>query len=142
MTLTLKTKSAADSIKAPPQVDRRGDISIPLQASNGRLRIVRGDDLSIQTIATALGEGDHINAFRLDEALGASMIFENVEGEKRSTILAKVRAIFDEFERQNRFRLIPESVRFDSEVGEQEIRLLLMFYDLESDAAISTAIDF
>lgn len=129
--MTLTQKPAALAIGISPPASRRGDLAIPVRADSlGRLAIVQGDDLSFQTIATALRDGSNENAWRQDDALGESMVFDPSDESTRIKITIKIRQIFDDFEREKRFRLIPESLVWTSAPGTLEVSL--KFIDLET----------
>lgn len=131
--VALFQKPTSLEIKPSPQQSGRGDLALPIRADpNGRLATVTGDALASQTISTALRDGSNENAFRYQRALGEAMIFDVNDEVVRAKIIVRLRDIFAGFEREKRFRLLQESLKWAS-VG-PELVLSFQYLDLETSS--------
>jgi len=110
----------ATGLKLPMGVDATGGAAM-----------VEGEDNNEQIIKTALSDCDNEHAFQQDLGLGADMIFDISDPATRARILRKVKAIFDRFEAQYRFRLLTDTIRWS--VDEGDLTLKFMYHDIESD---------
>ena len=99
----------------------------------GGLSLVSGDDNSIKIIKTALGDNDNDNAFQQDIGLGADIVFALDKPDSRAQIVRRLRVIFADFERQNRYRLLRDTVKFIEAPGTGELTLEFRYLDLETD---------
>lgn len=108
-------------------------LSVPMGVSpTGGMATVSGQDNNDKIIRLALGSGDNENAFQQDVCLGDDHVFDIADPAFRGHILNRIRKIFERFERQKRFKLLPETVEW-SEGAEQETVLTFRYLDLESD---------
>lgn len=128
----MKQKPQADiGVELPKPRGRRG-LALPIRASSGGGFVTStGDDASFERIATALGDDENRNAFRQAASLGQAMIFDASDANVRSRIRSRLVTIFDSFEREKRYRLLPETIEWREGVGELE--LTFRYHDLESD---------
>jgi len=107
-------------------------LKIPLGVdASGGAAMVESDDLNTQLIMTALSDCDNENAFQQELGLGPEMIFDLSDPGARAKILRRVYQIFDNFEAQHRFRLLRETIRWETEDG--DLSLHFTYHDLESD---------
>jgi len=107
-------------------------LAVPIGVGpTGGAKISSGDEQADKIIRLTLGDDESDNPFhpqrRLDEH-----IFELPSTQRRGVILTRVRERFDEFERQRRFRLLPETITWDTS-SEAEETLIFRYTDLEAD---------
>jgi hypothetical protein len=118
-------------VELPKSRGRRG-LALPIRAgSGGGFATSTGDNAGFERIATALGDDDNRNAFRQSQALGLAMVFDVADPGVRARIRAKLTAVFDGFEREKRYRLLPETIEWRE--GNGELELTFKYHDLESD---------
>lgn len=112
--------------------EKRRGVSIPLRSTSaGRLATSIGESLDIERISTALTDGDNENPFRQDRTMGSSMIFDAGSPAVRARIMSRLRVVFAEFERQQRYRLLAESIEWE-QTG-PELILTFKYHNLEAD---------
>lgn len=97
----------------------------------GGLRLARGDEQDRNILALILGSDENDNAFQQGIGVGESMIFDINDPIARADILARVRRVFDKFERLKRFALREDTLRWSSADGEMVLEF--MYVNLESD---------
>jgi len=108
--------------------------ALPVRASSsGGIRLVGGDENNDKLISLALGSDENENAFQQDIGLGDFMVFDTESPAIRGKIMSRLRKIFQRFEAQKRFRLLPETVEWSSDQGNQDLILQFKYHDLESD---------
>lgn len=109
-------------------------IRIPVGVNqSGGTAMIEGDAHKKQLITTAMSAGESANAFQQDINLKEGMIFGNDTPLLRSRILRRLRAIFVDFESQNLFRLLPETIEWEKKPDEGELILSYKYIDLETD---------
>ncbi len=119
-------------VELPKSRGRRG-LALPIRAgSGGGFATSTGDDAGFERIATALGDDDNRNAFRQSQSVGLAMVFDVADPGVRARIRAKLMTVFDGFEREKRYRLLPETLAWRE--GNGELELTFKYHDLESDA--------
>ncbi len=112
--------------------EKRRGLSIPLRATSaGRAATSIGEDLDFERIATALSDGDNENPFRQGRTMDSAMIFDAGSPTVRARIMAKLRDVFAEFERQQRYRLLPETIEWQQEGV--ELILTFKYHNIEAD---------
>lgn len=128
----MKQKSTVSiGVELPKPRGRRG-LALPIRASSGGgFFTSTGDQAGFERIATALGDDENRNAFRQDSGLGLAMIFDASDPGIRARIRAKLTTVFDGFEREKRYRLLPETIEWIEGSGELELKFT--YHDLESD---------
>lgn len=99
--------------------------------ATGGTAMVDGETANRQIIMTALSDCDSENAFQQDLGVGSDMVFDISDPTARAKTLQKLRLIFDKFEAEHRFRLLPETARWTVDQG--ELTLEFMYHDIESD---------
>lgn len=92
-----------------------------------------GDDNDKKIIALALGSDDNENAFQQDIGLGIDMIFGISDPGIRGRIINRLKAIFRNFQAQQRFSLFTASIKFTEDSKTQELILEFKYLNLESD---------
>jgi hypothetical protein len=110
-------------------------ISLPVRANlGGGLSIASGNEQDRNVISLALASNDNENAFQQSIGLGQDMIFEINDPAARADKLAKLRRVFDRFERLKRFKLIENTIRWDDGAVDGESVLAFKYIALESDS--------
>lgn len=102
--------------------------------------MVDGEEANRQVIMTALSDCDNDHAFQQDLGIGADMIFDINDPGLRARVLKRVSEIFDQFEAQDRFRLLTDTIRWTTSGG--ELVLEFMYHDIESDEELPFARNF
>lgn len=136
--------SSAVSREAPTLRNRtdlpRVGLAIPVGVTKqGRTRTVTGEANDRKIIFTALGGNHNQNAYQQDPGLGDDMIFEINDEVIRARIRQRLIDVFDDFDRQNRYRLVSESVSWDINEDEGELVLSFDYFNVESDEVQSFA---
>lgn len=98
---------------------------------NGGAALVSGSENDDKIIRLALGDDTNENAFQQDIGLGMGAVFDISDAVGKAKIIAKLRTIFQGFERAKRYRLRDDSIRWSSREGEQILEFL--YFNLESD---------
>lgn len=112
-------------------------LKVPLGINlQGGSATVEGDNHGRKMIALSLGDDENANAFQQDISLGERMIFGNDSGELRASILTRLETIFQEFERNKLYRLMRETIKWNSDKKENELAVSFYYIDLESDKQI------
>lgn len=101
--------------------------------TGGGIRLVSGEENDRKTIMLSLGSGWNENAFQQDIALGQGMIFDLADSTVRAKIKRQLQQIFKEFQAQNRYRLLPETIKWSENEGEQTLVLEFRYANLETD---------
>lgn len=128
----MKQKSNLSVKPDLPKTQGRRGLSLPIRANaSGGLATSTGDIASFDRISVALGDGDNINAWRQENSLGQQMIFDISDPQVRARIRARLNVVFDRFEREKRFKLLPETIRWIEGPGSLELEFT--YHDLESD---------
>lgn len=91
-----------------------------------------GDVAAFERISTALSDDENDNAFRQGNALGQDMVFSASDPQCRARIRANLSRVFEIFEREKRYRLLPETIAWE-EPGDGTLKLQFSYHDLESD---------
>lgn len=112
---------------------RRRGLRIPLGVdASGRGALVADRAQDEKIIKLALSGNDNNNAFQLDPGLGDEMVFDPSDAMVRGRILLKLRQGFAEFERQHRFKLLENTIKWsDGQPG--ELVLDFQYHNLETD---------
>ncbi len=112
-------------------------LKVPISVNaNGGIALISGDENDAKIIALALGDGDNENAFMQDITMGNDMIFDINDPSIRANITMTLVRIFEEFEKQNRFKLLYDTIEWTEteNVNEEgEIRLKFRYLNIESD---------
>jgi hypothetical protein len=99
----------------------------------GRAALLTDDDQDQKIINIALSGNDNLNAFQQDPGLGEDMVFDLSDPVVRGKIMARLRDVFSDFEAQNRYRLLEDTVEWEEDPGKQELNLRLKYHNLETD---------
>lgn len=108
--------------------------------TGGGIRLVSGEENDRKAIILALGSGWNENAFQQDIALGQDMIFDLADTTVRARIKRKLQEIFREFQAQNRYRLLTETIKWSE--GEQTLELEFKYANMETDEVRDYTISF
>jgi hypothetical protein len=109
-------------------------LNIPVGVNKqGGAKIVDGDRNDQKIIFTALSDNDSENAFQKGLGLGSDMIFDVNDPKLRALILRKVKTIFDDFFRLHRFKLLANTIAWDSDETAGELKLTFKYLNIESD---------
>lgn len=109
-------------------------LKLPLGVTkDGGAATIEGDDVSHQLILTALSDNDNDNAFQQGIGLGSGAIFEQPNAAIRGKILRRLLAIFRDFERAKRFKLVRSSLTIAEVKGQGETNVEFSYFDLETD---------
>jgi hypothetical protein len=107
-------------------------IPVGVDASGG-MSLVSGEENDAKIIKISLSDDDNENAFQQDIALGLSMIFDINDVTLKARVLRRVRAIFADFLKLKRFKLLTDTIKWSEDTSEQELTLEFRYLDLESD---------
>ncbi len=99
----------------------------------GRAALVEGEENNRKIIWSALSGCDNEHAWQQDIGIGERMIFDLSDPTIQTKIMRQVVRIFDDFRRQKRFKLVPETIRFKTDSVRQELDFEFKFLDLESE---------
>lgn len=109
-------------------------LQMPVGADvTGGTAMVEGEENDKKTIFTALSDCDNANAFQQDLGLGNTMIFDISDPKLRARILRKLRAIFEVFQAQHRYKLKEETVEWIQDADRGELTLKFKYVNLESE---------
>lgn len=109
-------------------------LAIPIGPDQaGGSRVIDGDEQDLKLIKISLSDGDNTNAFQQDVPLGADMVFNIEDARSKARIIRKIVEIFRGFQREKRFELKRETIKFGSGAEPGEVELEFRFLNLESD---------
>ena len=107
---------------------------MPVGASpSGGAALVKGDDNDRKIIYMALSSDDNENAFQQDIGLGQSMVFDLSDVALRAKIRRRLLQIFEAFQRQNRYKLLKNTIVWGEDTVKQELSLEFKYHNIESD---------
>ena len=116
----------------------RVGLALPVGVTKqGRSKTVTGEANDRKIIFTALGGNYNQNAYQQDPGLGEDMIFEINDAVIQARIRQKLADVFADFDRQNRYRLVVETLEWSEEEG--ELVLSFDYFNVESDEPQSFA---
>ena len=108
--------------------------------TSGGAKLVGGDENDRKIITLALGSGWSENAFQQEIALGQDMIFQINDPTVRAMIKRRLITIFRDFQAQNRYRLLLNTLKWTE--GNQELTLEFKYANLEADEVKDYIIKF
>jgi len=108
--------------------------------SSGHGATVVDRDQDDKIISTALTGNDNSNAFQLEPGLGNDMVFDPLDAAVRGRILIRLRAVFADFQIQNRYKLLEDTISWDSDDGELTLRF--RYHNLETDNTLDYSTGF
>lgn len=108
-------------------------IRLPLEAKNGRLRLLSSDAYIEQIIVTALGDNESENPFQ-NIGLGEFMIFGINDSYTESEIRERVEQIFESLETDQLATLDSEdkALTFKRDKGTGRLKMFLSYTNLET----------
>jgi hypothetical protein len=90
-------------------------LALPVGADpGGGLRISRGAENDNKIVSLALGDCSNGNAFQQDIGFGPAPIFEINDPALRSTVMMRIRQVFDNFKKERRYELVEGTVKIRS----------------------------
>jgi len=109
-------------------------LKVPISVGpNGGLALVHGDEQDKKIIALALGDGDNENAYMQNITLGQNMIFDIADDSIRAQITNRIKRIFKNFQAQNRFKLLGDTMKWNYDDSDGTITLSFRYLNIESD---------
>jgi len=109
-------------------------LKVPLGVNpSGGAAVVEGDENDNKIISLALADDDNENAFQQDIGLGQRMVFDLNDPTIKPSILNRIVRIFDIFQAQKRYKLMPETILWEEISDKQELILSFRYINLESD---------
>ena len=112
---------------------RRVGVAIPFRAtSSGKLARVSGEENDFKIISTALMSQDNDNPWQQGGDSIDRALFEADSPQARAVITRRVENVFADFERQHRYRLIPNTVLVRV-TAEMIVFVEFKYHNLESD---------
>jgi hypothetical protein len=100
---------------------------------SGGAALIDGDDNDAKIIKMALSSDNNENAFQQDIGLGESMVFDLNDQALRAKIRRRLLKIFENFERQKRYKLKKDTIKWEENTVDQELALTFKYVNLESD---------
>ena len=120
-----------NSYPVKPNVVRYG-IKIPFQANeNGGIKTITGRELDDQDIISNFLDISNKNAFMQNKRNFTTYIFKAVKSKILASIVRDARLIFDEYEKQHRFKLVNGSI--DVQTVDSILVLSLSYENLENN---------
>lgn len=110
----------AKGLKMPVGVDATGSAAM-----------VDGENDNLKTLFTAFSDCENAHPFQQDIGLGNFAVFSISDKQIRAKIQRKVEAIFQQFEAENRFRLVPGSIEWIESTDTGDLSMSLKYVDLE-----------
>jgi hypothetical protein len=98
----------------------------------GSSRTVTGEANDRKILSTALSDNHNDHAFQQDPGLGSDFIFGINDEAVRGVIIQRLRDVFTDFERQNRYRLKEDSAVWSSN-EDGELILDFDYFNIETD---------
>lgn len=115
----------------------KSGLAIPVGVNNtGGAAWAENTPNDVKTISLAISDGDNDNAFQQDLGLDSSVVFSVMDYAFQALVTEKLRSIFRQFERDDRYKLLPESMKWKQE-KEGEMILEFSYQNLETDNVIT-----
>ena len=109
-------------------------LKVPMGANrSGGMAVVEGDDNDMKIIKAALTDPDNENAFQQDIGLGEDVVFDFNDPRTRARVGRRVKEIFRIFQEEKRFKLLDNTIKWDTISETQELVLSFKFLSMESD---------
>jgi len=90
----------------------------------------------IKTISLSISDGDNDNAFQQNLGIDTSVVFSIMDYAFQASVVEKLRSIFLQFERDDRYKLLPGSIKWKQE-KEGEMILEFAYQNLETDNVVN-----
>jgi hypothetical protein len=97
----------------------------------GGAAMVEGEDNDYKTISISLSNCDNDHAFQQGLGMDLGVVFQTVDSGARAKALGRIRNIFRQFEEQDRYRLLPETLKWSTREG--EMILEFRYLNIETD---------
>jgi len=115
----------------------KAGLAIPVGVNNtGGAAWVEESSNDIKTISLAISDGDNDNAFQQNLGIDTSIVFSIMDYAFQASVIEKLRSIFLQFERDDRYKLLPGSIKWKQE-KEGEMILEFAYQNLETDNVIT-----
>lgn len=112
-------------------------LAVPVRVNNkGGALTVDGDDYAQQVLYIGLAGHDNANAFQQNTGLGEGMIFGVTSTSEKAAILRRLRALFDVWEAERLYRLMPETIKWSKDTQKGELYLEFQYINLETNKVI------
>jgi hypothetical protein len=109
-------------------------LTIPVGVNNrGGALLSDGDEQADKIIRLALHDGDNDNAYQQEVSLGIDMIYDVNGPSAQGQIVYRIIRIFQEFEKNELFKLVQDSIKWTELPETQELELEFKYINLESD---------
>jgi hypothetical protein len=127
------TRLDAPALRRQEDLPRRG-LRVPVGVTKqGRAWTLTGDPQDQKIINIALSGNDNLNAFQQDPGLGEDMVFDLSDPVVRGKIMGRLRTVFADFEAQNRYKLLEDTVQWEEKPNTGDLDLRFRYHNLETD---------
>lgn len=136
---TLKDEYTPQNVQKTPT--RRTGLALPLRGNRfGGLQLINGSENDFKIISLAILSNANDNAFQQPSVDIDEAIFELDDVAFLAMVRRKVELVFAEFEKQHRYRLVPGTIRIESnQPGETFV--FFKYHNLEADTAADISIE-
>lgn len=97
----------------------------------GGASMVEGEDNDQKTIFAAMSNCDNDHAFQQDLGMDVGVVFQTMDSGVRAKAIRRLRDIFRQFEEDDRYRLLNDSLKWS--VKEGELTLEFSYLNIETD---------
>ena len=116
-------------------------LEVPIEAQNGRLITVAGEDQLKKILMLNLSNCDSANPFQ-DLGLDPGIVFRLDDPDTRALIRSQIVALFKRFEREGRARLANGSPSFVSDPATQTLMADVRYINLETTTEVEMRLIF
>lgn len=115
----------------------KSGLAIPVGVNNtGGAAWAENTPNDVKTISLAISDGDNDNAFQQNIGIDTSIVFSIMDYAFQASVVEKLRSIFLQFEKDDRYKLLPGSIKWKQE-KEGEMILEFAYQNLETDNVIT-----
>jgi len=128
---SLKKEFETEDVRKPSE--RRAGLALPISRNGlGRLSLISGSENDFKIISLAVMSNSNTNAFQQPSVDIDEAIFEMDDIMFRALVRRKLEAIFRDFDRQHRYRLIQGSMNFVFD-GSGSVNISFSYHNIEAD---------
>jgi len=98
---------------------------------SGGAAMVEGEANDRKTIFAALSSCENDHAFQQDLGMDIGVVFQTLDSGARAKALHRIREVFRKFEEEDRFRLLSDSLQWETKEG--ELLLEFRYLNIETD---------
>lgn len=110
-------------------------LAVPVGVNKlGATVMLEGDEDAAKTISLALSDNDSDNAFQQGIGLDHGQVFAGADSRSRALILSSLYRLFAVFEKEKKFKLKTDTIKWGQAEGEQI--LTFKYVDMESDEVL------